>query len=455
MDLNDHAAFWLELHPDLVPLVLDRHPELLEWRSFSGQNLPEHLLSWPGPFPGKYAVVSRLLQVNPQWGLSSSTMDEAVRKLALAQAEAQIDPFTGRPVYEPGEDYPLEPGQTGDLAYRFAASLKETPPDLRSRRLQRMGRVFQLDQKSGGPFHNQIRQAFEKEGVLTSVKAYARDARPVFNIPQRPSVTVRPAPRAKYENEMVRGRPLEAARRVWELGMTPEAKGKMLAKLLSRRLGVARRARRTGGLKTRWQSRSSRKFEYVDFRRFLQALAITAPSESMGQAVILPSLQGMMEEAMLEDDQDLFRALHPGQTPADVSRRLTKRALKIARQFAPINARLVARLAHRPLPYTSRHASVARHALRAHFEWEDPGLAMSFVHPDPVVGFHVDQEERLTEERRLDAERLKEERRLEDRLAARRQQEALRLKQEKKEEKRRQNLIKKQQNRRLGIISAR
>ena len=452
MDLSDHAAFWLELHPDLVPLVLERNPEMRSWRSWSGRNLPEHLLSWPGPFPGKYAVISAMLRANPEWTLSHEVMDEAVRRLALTHAQAQVDPFTEKPVYEPGEDRPMDPGDTRDLAERFGASLKPMSPADRARRLQRIGRVFQLEPRSGGPFHRQLRQAFEAHGVASSVDTYAKDPRPSFKVPQSPIPAHRPAPRAKYEEAMVKGRPLEAARRVWELGMTPEAKGKMLAKLLSHRLGVARRARRRGRAKTRWEARSARKFEYVDFRRFMQALAITAPSGSVGQVVMLPSLQAMMEDAMLEDDLDLFHALHPGQAPADVSRRLTKRALKIARQFAPLDQRLVATLAQRPLPYTSRHAATARHALRAHFSWEDPGLGVPSMEQEMALV----EEQRLLEARRLESERvenerLEEEKRLKERLAERRRQEKLR-----KQEAKRQRLAAKKQarlkgRRRLGL----
>ena len=372
LDFGDHdPAFWLEMPPELIPALLKRYPELAHWRSPKGLNFAEHLLLWPGPFPGKYAVVEALLLAQPDWSLREEVLDEAVRFLALAQDQAQQDPFTNQWVYEPGEGRPFHPEETEGMASRFAISLRDAEPVVRSRRLQRMGRVLQLAPRSGGPFHHQLRRALKKQALEKTAQTYAADPKPRLNVPQRPLDVRRPAARAKYEASLIAGKPLVAARQVWQLHMSREAMGKMLAELIRRRLGSARYLRRRGGLKTRWQARSARKMEYVDFRKFLQAMAISAPDASLAQAVLLPSLQCLMEEAMLEDDLDLFKALYPNQKPADVTHRLTKRALKLARQFSHLSPELVARLAKEPLGYSSRYNGVARTALRAHWQWEE------------------------------------------------------------------------------------
>ena len=400
-DVGDHdPAFWLELSAETVPALLRRHPELLEWRSAKGLNFPEHLLLWPGPFPGKYAVVDALLASHATWDIRPEVLDEAVRFLALSQDQAQWDPFTETWVYEPGEGRPVDPEETDGMASRFAISLKDAEPTVRSRRLQRMGRVLQLLPKSGGPFHAQVRRALKAKGLLQTVQSYAADPRPALNLPQRPVPLRRPAPRAKYEASLLAGKPMTAARQVWGLHMSKEAMGKMLADLIRRRLGSARYLRRRGGLKTRWQARSARKMEYVDFRKFLQALAISAPDAALAGAVLLPSLQCLMEEAMLEDDMDLFKSLYPNQKPADVTHRLTKRALKLARQFSPVAPLALNGLARNPLGYPSRYTTVIRTGLRAHLQWDENHHAPV---PTPVHAPELELRDSLAQRRRAAA----------------------------------------------------
>ena len=176
-DMGDHdPAFWLELSPEVVPYLLRSHPELLEWRSPKGLNFAEHLLLWPGPFPGKYTVVEALLAAHPAWDLRAEVIDEAVRFLALSQDQSQWDPFTETWVYDPGEGRPVEPEETDGMASRFAISLKAAEPTVRSRRLQRMGRVLQLHPKTGGPFHAQLRRALERDADLADLAAeWARE----------------------------------------------------------------------------------------------------------------------------------------------------------------------------------------------------------------------------------------------------------------------------------------
>jgi hypothetical protein len=400
-DMGDHdPAFWLELSPEVVPYLLRSHPELLEWRSPKGLNFAEHLLLWPGPFPGKYTVVEALLAAHPAWDLRAEVIDEAVRFLALSQDQSQWDPFTETWVYDPGEGRPVEPEETDGMASRFAISLKAAEPTVRSRRLQRMGRVLQLHPKTGGPFHAQLRRALKAKNLLSAAQSYAADPKPAFNVPQRPVPLRRPAPRAKYEASLMAGRPMTAAKQVWGLRMSKEALGKMLADLIRRRLGSARYLRRRGGLKTRWQARSARKMEYVDFRKFLQALAISAPDAALAGAVLLPSLQCLMEEAMLEDDMDLFKSLYPNQKPADVTHRLTKRALKLARQFSPVAPLALAGLARNPLGYPSRYASVVRTGLRTHLQWDENHHAPV---PAPAVMHELDLKNSLANRRRAPA----------------------------------------------------
>ena len=419
MDIGENdPAFWLELSPDMVPWVLDRYPEMRHWRSPKGLNFPEHLLLWPGPFPGKYGVVEALLESHPEWEIREEVLDETVRTLAIAQEGPQVDPLSGEEVYEPGEGRPVDPNETKTIATRFAVSLRASKPEEQSRRLQRMGRVLHLKIKTGGPFHRHVRDALKTTKTLTIARAYAAEHRPRPNVPQAPSPVRRAAPKAKYEATYLSGKPMAAARQVHQLHMSQEAIGKMLAALIRRRLGSARYFRRKGGLKTRWQARGARKMEYVDFRKFLQALAITAPAGWLNQPVMLPSLQNMMEDAMLEDDLDLFRSLYPNQKPANTSVRLTRRAHKIARQFSPLDPDLVAKLAREPLPYASRYMGPARNALRAHWRWDEPRPAPS-VHPeaDPERvrleqarnEARVRQEQEREQARQLEARRLEEE----------------------------------------------